>query len=260
MIPLFIFYATLILPYYFNAQRQALTISISLGVLFPLMLKKRYWSYYLTILIFTLVHSSIIICGIFPFIQNLRINKKFWAIACAFCTLIMLVNFDWISLLPLPGFLKERAMNYTTATDNRIFAVVIRVLAIFPLFLVPESVYNSNHSLRRCRNLLLSGFILYSLLASNDLIASRMQIYFRAFEGYFLFILFWETALKKVYYVIGAFYLGLSLIYFPKDIHASMEQGAYENCNILTYPYLNVFDDDSVIKYYRKDTGYVQQF
>lgn len=129
-------------------------------------------------------------------------------------------------------------------------AKTVRVLVILPIFLVPKSIYN-DRDLLGIRNILLMGFVVYSLFSFNELTSSRLGVYFRVFEGLFIMMLIYRTCLKKLNYQILFAMSIFASVFFVKDINSFLIQAGYKNCNLLSYPYLSVFHDESTIFYYR---------
>lgn len=256
---LFIFYATVVLQYDFNAMRQGMALAIMLGVLFPLLLKKRYTKFYIVCLLSCLIHLSAFICILMPLAQKINFKKKAMVLILLGGAIFILLGGNIISHLPLPEFLSERASSYTESSSTKIFAIMVRILLILPLFPIPTKTYKKYERLNLLKNIIILGFIVYSLCSFNDFVASRENMYFRMFEGYFLSMVILNTRLRKTGKILFGYYTVLCFILFAKDISAGISQGHYKNCNILTYPYLNVFDSNQDIRHYRTDFGFVDE-
>jgi hypothetical protein len=164
----------------------------------------------------------------------------------------MVLGINWIELLPLPDMISGRAEEYTeVSSSTKYLAMMVRMLVVFPTFLVWDMKYRENPELNGIRNIIFMGFVVFAMLSFSDLIASRMSIYFRMFEGLFIFLLLFHSGLKRLNMQIGVYYFFIACILFTKDIGAFISQGEYRNCNIITYPYLTGFDDNQTIMYYR---------
>lgn len=254
---LFIFYSTIVLPYDFNAMRQGLALAVMLGILFPLLLKKKYSSYFFITVFTCFIHLSAIICLAMPIAHKLKIMKKTMAIIILLGTIFIFFGGNIIKHLSLPDFLMERVDPYTTSASTQLFAVLNRLLLLLPIFLIPNSVYKRDERICLLRNIILLGFIIYSIFSFNDFIASRENIYFRVFEGYFMSLILLKGYVRINRKLLFGYYVLLCCILFTKEISSSIGQGRYKNCNILTYPYFSVFDNNNTIKEYRTDFGFV---
>lgn len=243
IIPILFFYSTFFLLYPFSAIRQGLTLGIMVSYLFPL-LEQRDWSKYILVTILAAtIHVSVLICLCFPFIYRIRItNTSLFLIFIILCLLITL-NIDILRFFPL--------FTYTGRTNNFYLAAGVRICMLLPIFLISDKVYRDNSELLHVRNLLFFGFIIYAMFSSNDLTASRLGVYCRIFEGLFLSMLIYRTTLKKFPKQLLSYYAAIVLVLFGKSIGDFIEQGDYSNCNIITYPYLSIFDNPQRIMYYR---------
>lgn len=258
-ISLMVFYATIALPYDFNAMRQGLTLALVLGILFPLLLKRRFIKFYILCVLISLIHVSALICMLMPLIYKINLNKHTMAIIIVLCIAFVLSGAKLISHLPLPPIFLNRISYYTSSSSTQILAIINRVLLLIPLFLVPDSAYRKDKQLTLLKNIIFLGFIVYTLFSFQDFIASRENVYFRVFEGYFLSYITLHRILKRNAAKIFAYYCIICCMLFTKEIASSMEQGRYENCNVFTYPYFSIFDDNKEIGFYRKDFGFVNE-
>lgn len=155
-------------------------------------------------------------------------------------------------MLPLPDMISTRAEEYTeTSSASKYLAMAVRLLVVMPTFLISDKKYRENTELNGVRNIIFMGFVVFSLFSFSDLIASRMSIYFRMFEGLFIFLLLFTSGLRRLHMQIGVYYFLIASVLFTKDIGAFISQGEYRNCNVITYPYLTIFDDNETIMYYR---------
>ena len=256
---LFVFYSTVVLQYDFNAMRQGMALAIMLGILFPLLIKKKYKKFYLILFFGCLIHLSLFICVLMPLSQKINFKKNAMVALSVIGIFFILFSGNILTYLPLPDFLMERAGNYTESSDTKILAIIVRILLLLPLFLIPSSTYEKNERLNLLKNIIFLGFLVYSACSFNDLVASRENIYFRMFEGYLLSFIILNTKLRKTGKILFGYYSVLSCILFAKDISAAMTQGHYRNCNVMTYPYLTVFDNNQDISYYRTNFGFVDE-
>ena len=259
-VSLFMLYATFYLIYPFSGVRQGLAMAIMLGVMYPLLRDRKIMKYYLVLCIATLIHQSAIICAIMPFVYRIKLKNSILALLAVVCSVIMILGINWITMLPLPGSIVSRAAYYVEESSSpQLLAMLVRVAALLPVFLLSQKKYSENAELRGVRNLLFAGFMFYSLFSFSDLIASRMAIYFRVYEGFFIYLLLFKSGLRKLNMQIGVYYFLIASVLFAKDIGAFIDQGEYRHCNIITYPYLTVFDSDTEIMYYRHNLGHADR-
>lgn len=251
-IPLLIFYSSCFLPYPYNAVRQGFALACVVGLLYPLLLKKKYVSYYIVSLFVISIHLSAIVCWLIPFVLKFKISNTKLFLIFIMLSLIMLADVNTFSFLPIGDSLSERASYYLSeSTANKYFAKLIRIIVILPVFLIPQNVYSKNKELLVSRNLLFLGFAFYSILSYSELTSSRISAYFRVFEGYFLYLLLFRTSLKKINIQLFGCFAILSYVLLVKDINSFIQLVGYSNCNVFTYPYINVFDDMETVSYYR---------
>ena len=257
---LFMLYAMFYLIYPYSAVRQGLAMAILLGVMYPLLKERKLMKFYCVLFVTTLIHQSVIVCAIMPFVYRMKINKSVLTLIVICCSAIMVLGVNWLSFLPLPAVIRSRADYYLEdGSSVQLLAMLVRIAAILPIFLVSNTKYKANAELAGVRNLLLAGFVIYSLFSFSDLIASRMAVYFRVFEGFFIYLLLFKSGLRKLNMQIGVYYFIVAVVLFTKDINSFIQQGDYKNCNIITYPYLTVFDSNTTIMYYRHDLGFADK-
>lgn len=256
---LFIFYSTIFISYDCSAMRQGMAMAIILGIGYPLIEKGRTKQFIIVGLIASTIHLSAIICLLIPFIIDLKFSYRTTLLIIILSTLFIICGSDLLNHLPLPEFMYNRLNAYQESSATKYLAIGVRLLDIIPILLITRKGYDTNKSLLHLKNILLFGFIIYSICSFNDFIASRENIYFRMFEGLFLYQILFKTNFYKIKKSVFYLYVILSLIIFPKDILASMAQGEYRNCNLFTYPYLTIFDSNQTIAYYRTNFGYVDE-
>lgn len=253
IVALFIFFtSSFYLTYIFSAIRQGFVIAVYLGIVFPLIKQKKLSLYYLYIILLSTIHISALVLTIVPFISNKWIGRNKLLILVFISTFLMFIYNPLEFIIPSLGV--SRISVYTSSEDSifKYIPMILRFILIIPVFLIHEERYKNNLSLNTYRNLLVFGYIIYSLFSFSDLISSRMGFYFSTFQIVFFSSIIHNTALKRINSQIIICYLLLSFILLAKDINGYITQGKYENCNIFTYPYFTVFEDESQIQYYRK--------
>lgn len=253
---LYLFYATFFLIYPFNAIRQGLALAILLGYVYPFLCKGDYLKGFISIIVGSLFHQSFLICLLFLFVYKVRYSTKCLLFIALPFIFNLLLGINVVQYIPIP-FIIERIISYSeNEISSPFLSIIVRIIALIPIFLIPRDIYDKDDELRGVRNLMFCGFIVYSLFSFSDLVSSRLAAYFRVFEGLFLFRIIFYTKLKTINYQLAAYYITISAVLFTKDIAGFIDQGSYVHCNVLTYPYLNIFDDDNTILYYRQNLGF----
>lgn len=255
MLPLFFFYTTFYLIYPFSGIRQGFTIAILLSYVYPLLNQCKYTKCTLLILFTSLFHQSFLVCLLFLLVYKLKMRTGVLFFLLIPFVLNLLLSVNIFEVIRIPYF-SDRVMVYMDeGSSSPILSIIVRIIVLLPVFFISDRIYKENSELRGLRNILICGFIIYSLFSFNDLTSSRLAVYSRVFEGLFLFLLIYRTNLKIINYQLVVYYSFISFVLFTKDINSFIEQGKYENCNIITYPYLTVFHSDDTIMYYRKNLG-----
>lgn len=239
VLSLFLFYTLFYFIYVFNLMRQGFVMACVCSILYPLLLKNKYIKYYILLILFSTIHQSVLIWSIVPLILKIKINKIVFVFIFVFLVLMLLFGVN------LPPFIDyERIDNYVSeSSDNMIYAKIFRIMIVLPVFVL--FIKRINYYLL----LLLFGLFVYTIFSYSELVASRLEVFFRLFIiPVILLSLFYFPRYK---FPLFFYYLLISSILWFKDINATLEQGGYVECNIFTYPYINVFNPYE-IEYYRR--------
>lgn len=251
IIPLFIFYSTFFLIYAFSGVRQGLALAIILSYAFPLILQKRTKKFCLVVLVAMLFHTSAVVCFAMPFIYKISYQKVIILFIVGIATLFGIIRINLLNYFPMISLAYEAE----ASGSNSYLALAIRLIAILPVFLISDKLYRNNKQLRCVRNFLIFGYILYCFLSFNDIVSSRLNVYYRIFEGIFVYLLISKTYLKVICKQIAVYYTMISFVVMASNIRGFIQQGEYRGCNFLTYPYFSVFNTTKEIKEYRTDFG-----
>lgn len=245
-ISLFIFFTYVFLIFPMSGIRQGLTIGILLGYLYPLLISKRYILYFFILIIGSTIHLSLMICAVLPFVQKINIEKRVMIVLFIIGSFIILLNLNLYNLIPfdLPT---NRGIDVASADDTLyITGKIFRIIILLLYIIVPDSYYNDKTKM--LRNIVFSGFILYSLLSFVSTVAGRLEIYFRVFE---MILLYKLIISNKKYFIklIGTAFIILYGILFFKNIDSQINQGGYIKTNVLNYPYVSLFNQERIYKY-----------
>lgn len=254
------FFAVYSLVYMESGIRQLIALCIALAWVFPAWQKRRRIRALLGVVAAGLVHNSAVVLLALPvfFWDDSRLffvewPKKISAIVLAAgVMLVALINF--VNLEPvirlLPARLEYTIMSYygtsvgisLTALANRaVFMGIIFVLAVR----ARDSLSKGEKFLF---NLYVTGFCLYLMFMSFDLIASRTNVYFRIVEIALIPALFVRNRdfIRRLRVAMPAMLLLISFLYV-KDITAVMDYAEYYSDKPWEYPYITIFNSDRLL-------------
>ena len=259
ILSIFFFYSVIYLVYPFSILRQGIVMAFFVGVLLPLIENRKYIKYSIFTILLSTIHLSAIIIFLFPIIWNVRFTKKWMVMMFVLLSVVMFLNIRLLSYIPI-NFVSERIAYYTDSpSSNLIFAKIVRFLIVFPVLFLPNRWLREDPYLLSMRNMLFLGYVVYALLSFSELTASRLWGYFLVFECLMLFRLSCQKSFLQLRFFLLSYYILLNAILWFKDINGFIQQGEYQNCNILTYPYISIFDDKNTLFYYRTYLGTVNE-
>lgn len=259
ILSIFFFYSVIYLIYTFSILRQGIVISFFVGVLLPLIESKKYIKYSICTILLSTIHLSAIILFLFPVMWNVRLTKKSMMTIFVLLSVMMFFSIHLFYHIPI-GLVSERIAYYTdSASSNLIFAKMVRFLIVFPVLFLPNRWLREDPYLLNMRNMLFWGYVVYALLSFSELAASRLWGYFLVFECLMLFRLSCQKTFLQLRFFLLSYYILLNTVLWFKDINGFIQQGEYQNCNILTYPYISVFDDKNTLFHYRTYFGTVNE-
>jgi len=249
MLPLFIFYAYVFLIFPMSGIRQGFTIAVLLGVLYPLLIREKYLYFYIILGLASTIHLSLLICAILPFLLKMKFRKDIYTIFFIVATIINFLNINLYSYIPFELPL-NRGIDLASAEDSaNYFGKFFRFIIIIALLIIPDRFYKGN--LIRIRNIVFTGYLIYSFLSFVGTVAGRIEIYFRVFEMLLLFLLLYKNV-DRIIVRYAYLFLVLYTALFFKNIDSQIKQGDYIYTTILTYPYVSVFSPDNIYLF-RKD-------
>lgn len=253
------FFAVYSLTYMESGIRELISAAIAFGFIFIDWADGRRVRALIGIAIAALIHTSALVLLLVPILfwnprpmYLVEWKPKKTAIVLgllvAATAVINIVDMTPIIQL-LPSSIEYRVMYYYT--ENSQFSLM--ALANRSLFMAVVLVLAW-----RCReelsprekllfNLYCVGYGLYLMLVSFDLIASRINLYFRIIDFCLIPLLFHRNR-DLIKRTVVAFPVMLALISFlyVKDITATMGYAQYYSNNPLEYPYVTVFNADDI--------------
>ena len=247
MVSLLIFYSMYYFTYINNGIRQGLTIGLFLTILLPLLKKKQYWQYIILTLLFSLIHTSIIVVLILPLIR-FDFNKETFLLIIAGATLLSFMNIGFL-LKPFGNIY----ISYQTYLSSRInlLSILSRIIIfIIVIILYKNTSNNVNLEDKSTIKYYIIGIIIYVVFSRSELMASRLNVYFKCFEISLIpnMIKMLKDNQKK--YIISYAICIIMITMWAKEISGALEQGVYYNkVNILNYPYVSIFNKDDIYNY-----------
>ena len=249
----FLCYHTLYLTYFFSAMRQAIVISVFLGVLIPFLQGKKYLLYYTVNLLCVTIHSVAAVLLLLPMVEM----KLFSTIKKQ----LLFVLLGWIlgSILAsglFDGLLKQLLPHsvsyYLSMRGISPFAILERLISYFvTVFTVYASIQRGSKCPEYVRLFLGTvsfGMFIYGLFLWLPIVASRMSYIFKVVE-----IGIWTTLLvDRDILARGKIFFCAVIVscLYVKNIHAYIAEGAYySHVNFCNYPYLWVFDTACVNRF-----------
>lgn len=254
---LFFFFCFIYMVYALSIMRQGLCMAFFYAVLYPLLKEKRYIIYIFFTIILITIHLSSLLYLLFPIILKWHPSDKLLT-SILVLSLFLLFGFSTLfKHIPI-GFIQSRLAPYLSeSSSNQIFAMLLRCVFIIPLFYIPKKLAK-DPEIYKCKLFLVFGFFIYSITSFSELTCSRLWGNFWGFECILLSCLH-----KRPYYGIYSrkilsFFMFISIVFWYKDVNSFIVQGGYRNCDMFTYPYISVFEDESVLNYYRTHLGHME--
>lgn len=255
VISLFIFYSVFFLIYFYSTLRQGISMAIFASYALPAIYNRNLFKFILICIICGLFHASAFILIFLSIIPIKLATKDKLIFLILISIIISIVNMRGI---PLPSIISNRLDVYDAKAT--IVSIFSRIILVLPILIIPKHMYKVGNMEFKTNALILSlGFFVFCFFSFSLLSASRIGAYF--FIVICPFINSISENIKNISLsgkkiISSSLIIIYCIINFPKDITGFISQGAYQNCNVLTYPYLNLFDSDQEISHFRKDLGF----
>lgn len=236
-----------------SALRQAVCLSLLLCS-YTLLTEHRKKAFYAMVAVGTFIHLSffvVLIIGLFY--DRAYFNEGWILYVVLFATFLFFVGTDLTA--GIRGSMENRSVSEVAENSlDHVVQIVLRLLILLPLlFVYPDYGSDGYYAKAIC----IIGYVLYCLLASNILVAGRMEYFFRTFIC--LFIAYMSEQERSFYrnVVLYSFILLHSALFF-KNISGFIAQGNYNvDVTILNFPYISIFDKEEIDEYTGIDTyGY----
>lgn len=248
-------FPTLYLTYMFSGVRQALVICTFMGVMLPLLEKKRLLKYYLCAFIMMFIHSSAIALFIIPVVIMFRVKALFLGILISLIVGIMLgASMSQIvsETIPIRNILARMGALHVFFP-----AIAERFLMfVFISYLYHKKKFMNSSTDKMFYKIYMCSVMIYLLFINYSLVASRLSVAPRMVE--IALILHCINKLPKMRGAICCIILILNVAMYCKNINAYINQGGYHNVNIFTYPYVSIYNKDMIHRYIQVPNFYIQ--
>ena len=227
VIALFLMFHTLYLTYVFSAYRQSIVICVFLGILFNLLLEKKYFQYCIGVTILCFFHIAAGVLILLPLVA--KFSVEFLEICLTFSILL--------------GMFFSVIFKYS---DFQWFAIIERLVTlVFVIYMY--SIYsksNFNYEISIAIKCYIYGISIYMLLLGNSLISSRLSYALKALEIFI--IVFMLRNVESINDICMIFITVLCTTIFAKNMTVVTSR-YYSNINIWNMPYVTIFEDQNKI-------------
>ncbi len=246
MFSLLLFYPTFYLTYFFSMIRQAIVISVFLGFMIDMLIKKKTVWYWVTCLLLALIHSSAAILIIIPILLKLNLKKIYLILVCAVPVGVAMSIPAVFKLLSYIPFVGAQISNYTTPSVS-VLALLERLISfclVWCLYKIHDRDDDRDY-IDSFMKIYTFGLAIYLVFMPFPLISSRLMVFFKILEVVLIPCLF--NIRIPIHIVIGTVVLGITVVMYFKNIGSYIAQGLYfDSVNVFNYPYFTIFDKEEI--------------
>ena len=274
IITLLLFFPTYYLTYCFSALREGLVICLFLGFLLPLVtdektIKLRYKIIFLIgVLLLSLIHSCSIAFIVFLFAKKIE-NSKYKTFLLLFSTIIAILGYLGVYNIFLLSVSKNFGSSSSYIKGDILWkAIIIRIIYMILIHLLHKKNKVLKNSLEnKLYSYYLTGFLLYLILSFSAILSSRLTVVFKMLETIIIPLEIYllgnekekHTKNERTFSKESLFLMTLFVLIFvpiietTKNIDAYINEGGYYSKNIIDYPYISIWDKDSIYTYRSKN-------
>ena len=241
-ISLLVFYTYTFLLCPMSALRQAICLSMLL-LSYTLLVEKKKIPFFVIVTIGMFFHLSFFSVFILGLFYDKKIyNQKIIIYAVIIVTLLFFSGLDVTSRLRISMEDRSVSANIDDPFDA-IIQIVLRLIIIIPILLFkPEYGSHGYYAKAIC----IIGYIMYCLLASNILVAGRIEYYFRTFLCLFVSYISFKS-ISKYRNIVLYLFISVHIVLFFKNINSFISQGDYySNVTMFNFPYISIFDKSEI--------------
>ena len=267
---LLILFPTYYLTYCFSGIRQGLCLCLFLGIGLDLLFNKKYFRYILLIVLMSMLHRSVLVLLILPFIINFNFEKyEKYLITIPILSLI----FSYFGLFNL--ICKEVfGVNAYLVLSISIPAIIIRIVYYVIIKTLHAKVKKYNNAVeRKLYNIYTVGFYIYLGLSFAATLSQRLTMPMKAIEIILIPI---QISImhnnlknkkikknknknkkilfdKRILVICASIIMIVPCIEVYKNINSYLKQGDYyEKYNTIDYPYISIFEKTRTCKYMKE--------
>lgn len=240
-ISLLLFYPTLFLTYCFSGIRQGIVIMFFIGFMIKWLEEDKWIRYLIACVAMITVHSVSWVLIPLVVIKKIKMKWLYWGIliAAGVGTFICFVPAEWFA------FIKIGAVQYYIGTISiSAMGLMERVVmfAIITYLVWKFDRENRNEQLNLLYKIYACGFIISIIFFPWAMLSSRLGAMMKATEIFLFPILIKEGKhWLKVITIFLCVYVGVMT---TKNLWSYINQGDYVEYNVVTYPYLCIFDKE----------------
>lgn len=242
---LLFFFPTCYLTYYFSAIRQAMALSIFLGIMLEYLIRNKNKQYFVWNIVACSFHISAVILFILPFLKKNDFTYSKKIIIGSIIGGIFFFIICYFNLIPLLGRWKFTVSGIALLSYVERLISLCMVLKLAKIHNAKEKDYLSM--------VLLNTYILGTCLYFNFWCLqsiSRLSIYFKGLECILIPYYLWKSVSKN--YLYACVFSLIAVVMTVKNIDSYINQGLYyPDVSILNYPYVSIFDSSDKIFDYR---------
>lgn len=244
-------FPTLYLTWFVSGIRQGLVIAIFLGVLFPLLEKKRYLWYSMGVLLCALLHNgavvylALLVAEAIHNISRLQILSLLaWLVGLVLSTPQGVDLVRSLGISRLNGYLTQSSANLLACAERLLFLMIVTWL-----YTKLCKIEKCGRTFQCAYTCYLMGMAFYGIFMWNDLVASRTCAFLRFIEIYLLVYGAQQMARASRYLLVIAL-VAIESFMTVKNLDASVDSTLKSaELNGVTYPYVSVFDENEIYRY-----------
>lgn len=240
-------FPTIYMTYAVSVLRQAFALFVFLGILLPLLEKRKYILYCLITAGCALIHSSALVFLAAPFLRFFYLNWRRMAILSVLAAVGGFLLSKLMFYIPQLNYYSYSTPN-VLAIGERCSSTLVMALAFWKYLAVKPEKRPENKIISMLLQIYLLGTLIYLFFWWNALISSRFCIYFKAVE-IALFVLAIKSGGKRAL-AVAVYCLVLCAVLYYKNIDSYILQGNYYDfVNVFNYPWISIFNRERILDY-----------
>lgn len=249
---LLLFYPTLYLTYCFSGLRQGIVIMFFLGFMIKWLQDDRVIKYLVACVILSTIHTAALILLPLVIIKKIKLNWLYFMLGGSFlCGVgVYFIPADLFS------FIKIGAVQYYINNISISPFGLLERIVMFGLitYLIRNTTGNDkNNQIHFLYKIYVCGFIISIALFPWSLLSSRLGAMMKATEILILPMAYSNTEKEHLKKLLLLFVLMYVTLMTTKNLASYIQQGRYVGYNVITYPYLSVFNKERAHEIRKED-------